>query len=57
MFIGTIAITMEVKRDPLAWKPIIYTQWVQVALMGAIYLFILPESPCEHVRTADFLHT
>jgi len=48
LFIGTIAITMEGRRDPNNWITIVLTQWAQVGLMGFIYVFIIPESPCEY---------
>ena len=47
LFIGTIAITMEGRRDPHNWITIVLTQWAQVGLMGIIYVFI-PESPCVY---------
>lgn len=50
LFIGTLAIMLETKRDPLEWKTAVYTQWSQVGLMGIIYVFILPETPWWHVR-------
>lgn len=46
---GTIAVTMETRRDPLDWKTIILTQWSQVGIMGLIYVF-LPETPWWYAR-------
>jgi len=46
LFIGTIAITMESRRNPNDWLTVVQTQWAQVGVMGIIYI-LLPESPCK----------